>query len=76
MQKRYDYLNGVLREILLLMVDVNILYVFMPIGFYYLLRMALRPLINLVNGNTNGTIPQMPTPGRALNSIGELRKPS
>ena len=68
--------KAMLAIIVRMLAHVIILYVFMPIGFYYLLRMALRPLINLVNGNTNGTIPQMPTPGRALNSIGELRKPS
>jgi len=68
--------KAMLAIIVRMLAHVIILYVFMPIGFYYLLRMALRPLINLVNGNANGTIPQMPTPGSALNSIGELRKPS
>lgn len=68
--------KAMLAIIVRMLAHVIILYLFMPIGFYYLLRMTLRPLINLVNGNTNGTIPQMPTPGRALNSIGELRKPS
>ena len=68
--------KAMLAIIVRMLAHVIILYVFMPIGFYYLLRLALRPLINLVNGNINGTIPQMPTPGKALNSIGELRKPS
>lgn len=52
-----------------------ILYVLMPLGYYYFLRLALRPLIESVNSDFNTRIPQLPKVGEAINRVGELRKP-